>query len=146
MSRRHEWANGTRSSGCMPDRVRRIERCTGPGRVSLHAKWLACEAGLAGSIRHGVRWIVRIPRAVEALTGGGNVGVGEPLVRIVVHAARHLLSRLGRRKVGCARPLVVVPRFVAELEIGDVLLDEDLIEKRLAGDRFGRETMIGAFL
>src|SRR3954471_15565133 len=60
--------------------------------------WLPGQTCLARSIRHRVWRIVWIARAVESLSSRGDVGVGESFVGIVVHAARHLLSRLGRRE------------------------------------------------
>src|SRR5205085_7296601 len=63
-----------------------------------------------------------------------------------VHATGHLLPRLGWREVWSARALVIVPRFVTELEIRDVLLGQDLVEQCLTRNGFRRQSMVGALL
>src|SRR3954462_5120329 len=113
-------------------------------RTTSFTNALPSQTGLAGSVGDGIRRIVRIARPVESLPCRRNVGVREALVRIVVHATGHLLSRLCRREVRGARALVIVPRFVTELEIGDVLLGQDLIEQRLTSDCFGSQSVVVA--
>src|SRR6266566_4403545 len=107
---------------------------------------LTSETGLTRPVGNSIRRVVWISRTVESLSRRRNVGVREALIRIVVHPARHLLARLRGREVRSAGPLVVVPCFVPKLEVGDVFLDEDLVEQLLTGEHFRCEPVIRALL
>src|SRR3982750_924071 len=115
-----------------------------PRQTKIVGVWFPGQACLARSIGYRVGRIVWIARAVESLSSGRDVGVCESFVWIVVHAPRHLLSGLSRREIRGTRPLVVVPGFVTELEVRDVFLDEDFVQKGLARDCFRRQPVIGA--
>src|SRR5256714_9915164 len=100
------------------------------------------EARRARTIGRGVHRIVLVAVPIHAGVGGGNVGVGIRFRSVVIEPRRNRLTRRGWRQVGCASALVVVPRLFSHLEIRDVLLGEDLIEKRLPGDDFRRESIV----
>src|SRR5665213_31654 len=95
---------------------------------------LLIQAGTAAIRRRGRR-IELVERAIDACTSIGNVRVRLPLTRIVVQTPRHLQVRNDRRQAGDAGTLVEVPSFLPQLEVIDVLLGENLREKRLPAGR-----------
>src|SRR6185437_6604626 len=104
---------------------------------------LACGAR---SIGRRVDRIIRRPEIVDTNARRGDVGVGIFFPGIIEHAARNHEPCLRRRNVGRAGPLVVVPCFLAELEVDYVLLGEYFVEKRLPRDTFGGQPVVRALL
>src|SRR6185503_16641882 len=98
------------------------------------------------SIRGGVSRIVLVAQTVHAGVWIRNVRVRVRLGRIVVQTSGDRQTVGSRHQVRRAGALVVVPRFLTELEVDDVLLDEDLIEKRMAGNSFRRKPVVRPLL
>src|SRR6185436_1975776 len=96
------------------------------------------------SIRGGVSRIVLVAQTVHARVWIWDVRVRVRLGRVVVQAAGDRQTVGGRHQVRGAGALVIVPRLFTQLEVDDVLLDEDLIEKRLARNNFRSEPVVGA--
>src|SRR6185437_635632 len=103
-------------------------------------------AGSASSIGRRIYRIVRRPKVIDANSRCGDVRVRVFFTGIIEHAAWNYEPWLRRRNVGRAGPLVVVPCFLAELEVDYVLLGEYFVEKRLSRDTFGRQSVVRALL
>src|SRR5207237_2776430 len=96
------------------------------------------------TIRGGVWRIVLVAQTVYSSAWRRNVGVRVLLGRIVVETSGDRQTGSSRNQIWRAGALVVIPRLFAQLEVDDVLLNEDLVEKRLSGDDFRRQPVVRA--
>src|SRR5206468_2990195 len=104
------------------------------------------EAGRPVCVRSCIGWVIPVPEAVRRSTGVRDVRrVRLTLAGVVVQTARDFASACGH-EVREARTLVIVPRFRSELEVGDVLLRQNLSEECLTSHDLGGQTVIRTLL